>query len=45
MNLAQQAGEAGDISRMEELLSGQEPQPGQEDLRGFEVELLMAACA
>jgi WD40 repeat protein/tRNA A-37 threonylcarbamoyl transferase component Bud32 len=36
INLAQQIFEEGDVARMEELLNGLRPQPGEEDLRGFE---------
>lgn len=36
MNLAEQAWEQADIGRMQDLLENQIPQPGQEDLRGFE---------
>jgi WD40 repeat protein/tRNA A-37 threonylcarbamoyl transferase component Bud32 len=36
INLAQQIFEEGDVARVEELLNGLRPQPGEEDLRGFE---------
>lgn len=36
MNLAEQAWEQADIARVREILLGQIPIPGQEDLRGFE---------
>jgi WD40 repeat protein len=36
INLAQQIFEEGDVARVEELLKGLRPQPGEEDLRGFE---------
>jgi WD40 repeat protein len=36
MSQAQQAWDAGEIARAQELLEAQKPQPGQEDLRGFE---------
>lgn len=36
INLAQQVLAEGDIARVEELLNGLRPQPGDEDLRGFE---------
>jgi WD40 repeat protein/tRNA A-37 threonylcarbamoyl transferase component Bud32 len=36
INLAQQIFEEGDVARVEELLDGLRPQPGEEDLRGFE---------
>jgi len=36
INLAQQIFEEGDVARVEELLNGLRPQPGDEDLRGFE---------
>jgi WD40 repeat protein/tRNA A-37 threonylcarbamoyl transferase component Bud32 len=36
INLAQQIFEEGDMARVEELLNGLRPQPGEEDLRGFE---------
>lgn len=36
MNLAQQALEVGDLQRAQELLEAWRPEPGQEDLRGFE---------
>ena len=36
INLAQQVFEEGDMARVEELLNGLRPQPGEEDLRGFE---------
>jgi len=40
MNLAWEAWETNNITRMEELLNSQVPEPGQEDLRGFEWYLL-----
>src|SRR5262245_15575945 len=40
MNLAGQARETNNITRIEELLNSQLPEPGQEDLRGFEWYLL-----
>lgn len=36
INLTQQVLEEGDVARVEELLNGLRPQPGEEDLRGFE---------
>jgi WD40 repeat protein/serine/threonine protein kinase len=36
INLAQQVFEEGDEARVEELLNSLRPQPGEEDLRGFE---------
>jgi WD40 repeat protein len=36
MSLAQQAAETGDAGRVVELLEALRPQPGEEDLRGFE---------
>src|SRR5262249_55331048 len=36
INLAQQVAQEGDIARVEELLNSVRPQPGEEDLRGFE---------
>src|SRR5262245_9272142 len=36
MNMAGEAWETNSITRMEELLNGQLPEPGREDLRGFE---------
>jgi WD40 repeat protein len=36
INLAQQIFEEGDVARVEELLNGLRPQPGEEDLRAFE---------
>jgi WD40 repeat protein len=44
MNLAQQAWEAGDTGRARALLGRQCPQPGQEDLRGFEWRYLWQLC-
>jgi eukaryotic-like serine/threonine-protein kinase len=35
MDLAEQAWERGHVARVTELLEGQRPQPGQQDLRGF----------
>lgn len=36
MNLAEQAWETTNIARLRELVESQRPQPGEEDLRGFE---------
>jgi WD40 repeat protein/serine/threonine protein kinase/tetratricopeptide (TPR) repeat protein len=36
MNLAMQAWQSGEISRVLELLEGQRPKPGEQDLRAFE---------
>jgi WD40 repeat protein len=36
VNLAQQAWEAPNLRRVQDLLDGHRPQPGQSDLRGFE---------
>jgi WD40 repeat protein len=36
MHLAQQAWERGHVARLRDLLDGQRPRPGQEELRGFE---------
>jgi WD40 repeat protein/serine/threonine protein kinase len=36
MNLAEQAWETTNIARLRDLVEGQRPQPGEEDLRGFE---------
>ena len=36
MQLAEEAWESGDILRMRELLDGQKPRAGEDDLRGFE---------
>src|SRR5262249_9120293 len=44
LNLAQQAAEAGDLARARELLDSQRPQPGEEDLRGFEWRYLWQFC-
>jgi len=44
MNLAGQAWEANNITRMEELLNSQFPEPGREDLRGFDWYLLWRLC-
>lgn len=44
MNLAQAAIREGQLSRAVELLRGQEPQPGQPDLRGFEWHYLWRLC-
>jgi WD40 repeat protein len=44
IDLAQQAYETRDIARMEELLAGHAPRPGQEDLRGFEWYYLWRLC-
>jgi WD40 repeat protein/tetratricopeptide (TPR) repeat protein/serine/threonine protein kinase len=43
-NLAMQAWRAGDIPRALELLEGQRPKPGEEDLRGFEWFYLWRLC-
>ena len=40
INLAQQVAQEGDIARVEELLNSLRPQPGEEDLRGFEWQYL-----
>src|SRR4026208_1705584 len=44
MNLAQHASETSASGRLEELLSGYFPEPGQEDLRGFEWYYLWNLC-
>jgi WD40 repeat protein len=44
MNLAAQAWESGNVSRAVELLEAHRPQPGQEDLRGFEWRYLWGLC-
>src|SRR5262245_23161483 len=44
MNLAQQAWEAGNITRMRHLLEAHWPMPGQTDLRGFEWRYLWRLC-
>ncbi len=40
INLAQQVLAEGDVARVEELLNGLRPQPGEEDFRGFEWDYL-----
>jgi WD40 repeat protein len=44
VSLAQQAWERGDLGRVLELLDSLRPQPGQEDLRGFEWYHLWRLC-
>jgi WD40 repeat protein len=44
LNLAHQAWEEGNLGRAHELLESQRPEPGQEDLRGFEWRLLWRLC-
>src|SRR5579884_953720 len=44
MNLAQQAWEANNIERVQELLAAQKPARGQEDVRGFEWGYLYRLC-
>src|SRR5262249_10538248 len=44
MNLALQSWDAGDTGRARDLLERQWPQPGQEDLRGFEWRYLWPLC-
>ncbi len=44
INLAEQDWETANIGRMTELLSAHVPQPGQEDLRGFEWYYLWRLC-
>jgi eukaryotic-like serine/threonine-protein kinase len=44
INLAQQAWEAADMTRVKQLLDMQRPKAGQEDLRGFEWHYLMNLC-
>src|SRR5262249_21232509 len=44
VNLAFQAWEAGDATRVMELLESQRPRPGEEDLRGFEWYHLWRRC-
>jgi len=44
MNLVPQAWEDGNIARAQELLERQRPQPGQEDLRGFDWRYLWRLC-
>jgi WD40 repeat protein/serine/threonine protein kinase len=44
MNLAFQAWDNGDLSRVDGLLDEQRPKPGQEDLRGFEWFYLWRLC-
>jgi WD40 repeat protein len=44
VNLAQQAWEAGNVASALELLERQRPQPGQEELRGFEWGYLWRLC-
>jgi len=44
VNLAQQAWEAANIGRMQELLAGQIPRAGEDDWRGFEWYYLWRLC-
>jgi eukaryotic-like serine/threonine-protein kinase len=44
MNVAQQAWDEGNLARARELLERQRPQPGEEDLRGFEWRYLWRLC-
>ncbi len=44
MKLASQAWDLGEIGRTRRLLTAHQPQPNQEDLRGFEWRLLWAFC-
>jgi hypothetical protein len=44
LNVAQQAWEAGNVARARELLDRQRPEPGAEDLRGFEWRYLWRLC-
>jgi WD40 repeat protein len=44
MNLAQQTAEGGDADRALALLDAQRPEPGQEELRGFEWRYLWRLC-
>lgn len=44
INLAQQIFEEGDVARVLEILNGLRPQPGEEDLRGFEWRYLWHIC-
>jgi WD40 repeat protein len=44
INLAQGAADSADIDRMLELLNSLRPEPGQEDLRGFEWYYLWRLC-
>jgi WD40 repeat protein/serine/threonine protein kinase/tetratricopeptide (TPR) repeat protein len=44
MNLAMQAWRAGETPRVLELLEGQRPMPGEDDLRGFEWFYLWRLC-
>jgi WD40 repeat protein/serine/threonine protein kinase len=44
LNVAQQAWEAGNLARARELLERQRPEPGAEDLRGFEWRYFWRLC-
>src|SRR5262249_28582179 len=44
LNLAHQAWESANISRLMELLEGQKPKPGQQDLREFDWYYLWRLC-
>lgn len=44
MNLAHQAWTLGNVARAQELLKAHRPQPGREDLRGFEWRYLWTLC-
>jgi WD40 repeat protein/serine/threonine protein kinase len=44
INVARQAWEEGNLTRARELLERQRPQPGSEDLRGFEWRYLWRLC-
>jgi eukaryotic-like serine/threonine-protein kinase len=44
INVAQQAWEEGNLARARALLERQRPQPGEEDLRGFEWRYLWQLC-
>jgi WD40 repeat protein len=44
INVARQAWEEGHLTRARELLERQRPQPGEEDLRGFEWRYLWRLC-
>jgi WD40 repeat protein/serine/threonine protein kinase len=44
INVARQAWEEGNLTRARELLERQRPQPGEEDLRGFEWRYLWQLC-